>query len=66
MDFSAFCRGLVVFTSPFVFQGGGALSTHYSHYKHVIECRKTRIPGTARSAILAVRFQQKKGGWIVG
>ncbi len=44
MDFSAFCRGLVAFTSPFVFQGGGALYTHYSHYKHMIECGKTRIP----------------------
>ena len=45
MDFSAFCRGLVAFTSPFVFQGGGALYTHYSHYKHIIECRKSPHPG---------------------
>ncbi len=59
MDFSAFCRGLVAFTSPFVFQGGGALYTHYSHYKHIIECRKSPHPGAVR---MAVRFQQKTVG----
>ena len=66
MDFSAFCRGLVVFTSLFVFQCGGALYTHYSHYKHIIECRKSPHPGNCAVGDFGCEISAKKGGMDCG